>query len=280
MAETTIKELIEMETIRVADTGIYEPTLLGQAIVAASLTPEDGIFVHDELQRALRAFVIDREMHIFYMFTPVQTSNLSEIVWPTFQKEVERLDDSGIRALQFMGVKTSFVNSMYTTPSSSMANHRLTGPRVQTGATLRETTPSEITLARIYRRTHSAFQLRDLCNEVPVHAAARKYDTPRGFVQNLAQTCHGFGAGMIKFCERMSWGMMAAVLDRMLDRLKAGARADLLEMCQVVFVKSRMARMFWEHGFRSVRAIAEAERGDLVPILLLVSSSYYTFIFL
>jgi len=102
---------------------------------------------------------------------------------------------------------------------------------------------------------------------------ARKYDTPRGFVQNLAQTCHGFGAGMIKFCERMGWGMMAAVLDHMLDRLKAGARADLLEMCQVAFVKSRMARMFWEHGFRSVRAIAEAEKGDLVPILLLVSAS-------
>jgi replicative superfamily II helicase len=150
----------------------------------------------------------------------------------------------------------------------------LTSSRVQSGATLRETTPDEITLARIYRRTYSAFQLRDVCNEVPIHTVAKKYDTPRGFVQNLAQTCHGFGAGMIKFCERMGWGMMAAVLDHMLDRLKAGARADLLEMCQVAFVKSRMARMFWEHGFRSVRAIAEAEKGDLVPILLLVRTFF------
>jgi hypothetical protein len=33
--------------------------------------------------------------------------------------------------------------------------------------------------------------------------------------------------------------------------------------------KSRMARMFWEHGLRSVRAIAEAEKKDLVPILML-----------
>jgi replicative superfamily II helicase len=114
MVETTIIDLLEMETIKESDSGLYEATLLGQAIVAASLTPEDGVFVHDELQRALRAFVMDGEMHIFYMFTPVQTNNLSEIVWPTFQKEMERLDDSGIRALQFVGVKPSFVNKMCT----------------------------------------------------------------------------------------------------------------------------------------------------------------------
>jgi replicative superfamily II helicase len=113
IVETTIQELQDANTIRHTDTGSYEATLLGQAIVAASLTPEDGIFVHEELQRALRAFVMDGEMHIFYMFTPVQTASLSEIVWPTFQKEMERLDDSSIRALQFVGVKPSFVNKMY-----------------------------------------------------------------------------------------------------------------------------------------------------------------------
>jgi len=112
MVESTIKQLLEIEAIRETDTGSYEATLLGQAIVLASLTPEDGIFIHEDLQRALRAFVMDGEMHIFYMFTPVQTSSLSEIVWPTFQKEMERLDDSGIRALQFVGVKPSFVNKM------------------------------------------------------------------------------------------------------------------------------------------------------------------------
>jgi len=70
---------------------------------------------------------------------------------------------------------------------------------------------------------------------------------------------------MIKFCQRMGWGMLAAVLEHMLDRLHAGARADLLEMAQVAFVKSRMARIFWENGFKSVRALAEAD-----PLILRV----------
>lgn len=60
-----------------------------------------------------------------------------------------------------------------------------------------------------------------------------KYAVPRGSVQNLAQTCHGFATGMIKFCERMGWRVLAAVLDHMLDRLRGGTRADLLEMAQV-----------------------------------------------
>ena len=69
--------------------------------------------------------------------------------------------------------------------------------------------------ARIYRRFYAALQLRDLCNEVPVHAVAKKYDIPRGFVQSLAQICEGFAAGMISFCDRMGWGMLKSVLEHM-----------------------------------------------------------------
>lgn len=112
MADCTLQDLVDTQLVALDPNGSYEPTLLGQAIVASSLTPEDGIFVHDELQRALRAFVLDGEMHVFNSFTPVQTVGLSEINWPTFRNEMEGLDDSGMRALQFIGVKPAFVNRM------------------------------------------------------------------------------------------------------------------------------------------------------------------------
>jgi replicative superfamily II helicase len=147
----------------------------------------------------------------------------------------------------------------------------LTDPRVQSGASLKEYTPALVRQARIYRRAYTAFQLRDLSNEVPLSTIAERYHTPRGAVQTLAQTCHGFAAGMIKFCQRMGWGMLAAVLDHMGDRLQAGARDDLLEMAQVAYVKSWTARLLWENGFRSVRALAEADPKDLVPVLMMVS---------
>jgi hypothetical protein len=90
------------------------------------------------------------------------------------------------------------------------------------GGSMKENTPKEIETLRIYQRFYAALQLRDLCNQMPVHEVARKYDLPRGVVQNLAQASHGFAAGMIKFCERMDWGALAAVLDHYSDRLKAG----------------------------------------------------------
>ncbi|KAI9813135.1 MAG: hypothetical protein M1827_004356 [Pycnora praestabilis] len=252
LVESTIKDLLGTSLITLDFSGMYEATLLGQAIVASSFTPEDGIFIYEEIRRALRAFVMDGEMHIFYMFTPVNSSGLGEINWQNFRKEMENLDESGLRVLSYVGINPSLVNKM-----------------ANSSATLKETTLEEITTARIYRRFYAALQLRDLSNEVSIHAIARKYAIARGTVQTLAQTCHGFAAGMIKFCQHMGWGMLAAVLEHMSDRLQAEAKADLLDLAQITFVKSSTARVFWENGFKSVRQVAEAEAKDLVPILLL-----------
>ena len=105
---------------------------------------------------------------------------------------------------------------------------------------------------------------------MPIRLVARKFDVPRGFVQTLAQTCEGFAAGMIQFCDKMGWGMLKAVLEHMSDRLKAGARADLLELARIPFVKSRTARVFWENGFKGLRTVAEADAKELLPVLLMV----------
>jgi replicative superfamily II helicase len=204
------------------------------------------------MRRALECFVMDGEMHVLYLFTPLQTNSPSDVSWPIFRDQIEDLDESGMRALRCVGVSPSMVNSL-----------------VNSGTTLKENTKEEMSRARTYRRAFAAFQLRDLCNEVPIQRISPRYSVPRGFVQNLAQTFHGFASGIIKFCERIGWGMLAAVLEHMVDRLRAGARADLLEMAQVHHVKSRMARILWENGFKSVRALAEADAGDLVPVMIL-----------
>jgi len=145
----------------------------------------------------------------------------------------------------------------------------LTKTRANSAKALPERNPAEIQTARIYRRFYAALQLRDLCNEIPIHVVARKYEVPRGFVQTLAQICEGFAAGMINFCDKMGWGMLKAALEHMSDRLKAGARADLLELAKIPFVKSRTARVFWENGLKGLRTVAEADAKYLIPILLL-----------
>lgn len=66
--------------------------------------------------------------------------------------------------------------------------------------------------------------------------------------------------------------MLAAVLDHMRDRLEAGARADLLEMAQVTYVKGWTARLLRENGYKGLRALAEADPKDLVPVLTMACS--------
>ena len=67
----------------------------------------------------------------------------------------------------------------------------------------------------------------------------------------------------------MEWGMLAVVLEHMADRLKAGAKADLLELARIPFVKSRTARCLWESGYRSLRAVAQADVEAMTQVLLL-----------
>ncbi|EED16871.1 DNA-directed DNA polymerase theta, putative [Talaromyces stipitatus ATCC 10500] len=257
LIDSSLQELIDTELIHLRDDGnnSYESTKLGAAIVASSFAPDDGVFVYEELKRALQAFVMDGEMHIFYMFTPLSVAMNTNIDWLIFRDQLDLLDESGIRALLFVGVQPGFVNNM-----------------VHTGRNFKEDDPKQQQLSRIYRRAYAAFQLRDLCNEVPLSTIASRYNVPRGIVQTLAQTCHGFAAGMVKFCQRMGWGMLAVVLEHMRDRLQAGARDDLLEMAQVTHVKSWTARLLWENGFRSVRALASADAKDIVPVLMMARS--------
>lgn len=89
----------------------FEATQLGKAIVTSSLDPDDGIFIHKELQKALRAFVMDGEMHILYTFTPVQEMSVT-INWKIFANEMESLDESGLRVLKFLGLKPTEINRM------------------------------------------------------------------------------------------------------------------------------------------------------------------------
>ncbi|KAJ6787290.1 hypothetical protein PWT90_01711 [Aphanocladium album] len=246
--KASLKDLEGLELIESDQFGNYAPTQLGKAIVASAIDPDDGIFVHRELVKALRAFVMDGELHILYVFTPVQDLGVT-VNWQVFRNELQLLDDSGLRVLRFLGIKPTAVL------------------KFAQGVPVPENTPEEKELSRVYKRFYLALQLRDLCNEMPIHVVARKYDSPRGSVQTLSQTCHGFAAGVIKFCQHMDWGLMAAALDHFSDRLLAGARTELLSLAKIPFIKSRTARVFWENGFRTVGTIANADPKELVPIL-------------
>jgi DNA polymerase theta len=114
---SALKELADKNLLQQNDDESYGATNLGQAVVASAFAPEDGLFVYEELKRALQAFVMDGDMHVFYMFTPLQVAITTQVDWPIFRDQLDNLDESGLRALQFVGVQPGFVNRMYVKPN-------------------------------------------------------------------------------------------------------------------------------------------------------------------
>jgi DNA polymerase theta len=111
LVDFALQELIGLELIHVDVMSALEATILGQAIVASALSPEDGTFVPRELKKAVQAFLMDGEMHVLYTFTPVQLMQ-TEINWQIFRKGIESLDERGLRVLTLIGIKPAFVNKM------------------------------------------------------------------------------------------------------------------------------------------------------------------------
>lgn len=87
---------------------VIEPTQLGRAIVASGIDPDDGAFVHKELTRALKAFVMDGELHILYMLTPVQDFGVI-VNWRIFRNAMDSLNESDLRVLTFLGIKPTAI---------------------------------------------------------------------------------------------------------------------------------------------------------------------------
>lgn len=109
--DSSLEDLTAMGFVESGSEHEYTATQLGKAVVASSLEPEHGVFIHREMQRALRAFVLDGEMHVLYCFTPVHDLSVT-INWQKFRQEMEGLDESGLRVLSFLGLKPTTINKM------------------------------------------------------------------------------------------------------------------------------------------------------------------------
>jgi replicative superfamily II helicase len=111
IVEASLSELQARGFVSIDHFSNFQATQLGKAIVTSSIDPDDGIFIHNELKKALKAFVLDGEMHILYTFTPVQEMS-ANINWKVYANEMENLDESGLRVLSFLGLKPTEINRM------------------------------------------------------------------------------------------------------------------------------------------------------------------------
>ncbi|KAF8535721.1 P-loop containing nucleoside triphosphate hydrolase protein [Trichophaea hybrida] len=248
---STLTDLESQGHITPVISGYYEPTKMGQATVTAGFTPADGLFLHQELSRALQAFNLETDLHICYIFTPLYSLSL-DIDWKHLRDLLESLDEPSLRAALFCGVNPAFVNRL-----------------AQGTTTFHEHDEAEKERGRIHRRFYVSLMLRRLINETPVHKVAREFGIARGFVQSLATTCRGFAATTATFCKVVGWTGLAVLVEHYSWRLDLGAGEELVNLARLPWVKSATARCFWENGLRSIETVAETEVERLKEVLVM-----------
>ncbi|KAF7199195.1 DNA polymerase theta-like [Nothobranchius furzeri] len=109
--EACVEWLIENEFISFQRDGQderYRPTQLGSATLSSSLSPPEALGIFADLQRAMKGFVLENDLHILYLITPLY-AEWTTIDWYQFFCLWEQLPSSMKRVAELVGVQEGFL---------------------------------------------------------------------------------------------------------------------------------------------------------------------------
>ncbi|XP_076278096.1 DNA polymerase theta [Lasioglossum baleicum] len=215
-------------------------TAFGKACLAASIPPKDGLFLLEELQKARRCFVLDTELHVVYLVTPLSSgSQIGRIDWMTFLELWKLLSESERRVGQLVGVEERFLTS----------------------AVKGIVRPGK--LLSIHKRFYTALALHDLVREVPLNVVCKKYGCCRGVLQSLQQSAATFAGMVTQFCKQLSWDCMELLVSQFQTRLQFGVCRELLDLLRLPMLNGLRARSLYKQGITSVADLAVANDLDV-----------------
>ncbi|XP_046614510.1 DNA polymerase theta [Neodiprion virginianus] len=225
----TVQETKEKEQRWVA-------TALGKACLASSVSPGEGLFLFEELQRARKCFVLETELHIIYLVTPFNSGSLtSQIDWMIFFNLWKSLSECERRVGQMVGIEERFVMSAIR----GIAKH---GKQ-----------------QNIHRRFFTALALHDLVREMPLTTVSEKYGCSRGVLQSLQQSASTFAGMVTQFCKQLGWDCMELLFCQFQARLQFGVCRELLDLLRLPMLNGLRARSLYKEGIKCVADLATAD---------------------
>ncbi|XP_021252962.1 DNA polymerase theta isoform X2 [Numida meleagris] len=251
--EACIAWLLENEFIQVLEHAsdkkakIFHPTHLGSATLSSSLSPTEAMEIFADLQRAMKSFVLENDLHIVYLVTPVY-EDWTTIDWYQFFCLWEKLPASMKRVAELVGIEEGFL--------ARSVKGKITAK-----------TEKQYRQMAIHKRFFTSLALLDLISEVPLKDMTKKYGCSRGQLQSLQQSAATYAGMVTVFCNRLGWHNMELLLSQFQSRLTFGVHRELCDLVRVSLLNAQRARMLYNAGFVTVADLAKASPGEVATAL-------------
>uniref|UniRef100_A0A669QRV1 DNA polymerase theta n=1 Tax=Phasianus colchicus TaxID=9054 RepID=A0A669QRV1_PHACC len=247
--EACIAWLLENEFIQILEcsTKIFHPTHLGSATLSSSLSPTEAMEIFSDLQRAMKSFVLENDLHIVYLVTPVY-EDWTTIDWYQFFCLWEKLPASMKRVAELVGIEEGFL--------ARSVKGKITAK-----------TEKQYRQMAIHKRFFTSLALLDLISEVPLKDMTKKYGCSRGQLQSLQQSAATYAGMVTVFCNRLGWHNMEVLLSQFQSRLTFGVHRELCDLVRISLLNAQRARMLYNAGFVTVAELAKASPGDVATAL-------------
>ncbi|XP_060940746.1 DNA polymerase theta [Limanda limanda] len=248
--EACVEWLMDNEFISIQKEGDEErycPTQLGGATLSSSLSPPEALGIFADLQRAMKGFVLENDLHILYLITPLY-AEWTTIDWYQFFRLWEQLSSSMKRVAELVGVQEGFL------------------ARSVSGKLVAKTEKQRRQMA-IHKRFFTTLVLQDLVNEVPLGTVASKYTCNRGQLQSLQQSASTYAGMVTVFCKRLGWHNMELLLSQYQTRLSFGVQRELVDLVRVSLLNATRARALYTQGLCTVAELARATVADVEKAL-------------
>ncbi|XP_078659196.1 DNA polymerase theta-like [Branchiostoma floridae x Branchiostoma belcheri] len=250
-----IQFLLEHEFIRLQEvqsdddtpTQEYQPTQLGSATLSSALSPDEALVVFADLQRAMKSFVLENELHILFQITPIYT-DWPNLDWYQYLCLYEKLPTHMRRVAELVGVEEGYLA-------------RAVNGRVSVK------TPKQLRQLAVHKRFYTALVLQDLTQEVPLPVVVKKYSCTKGVLQSLQQSAATFAGMVTVFCSRLGWHNLELLLAQFQSRLTFGVQRELVELVRISLLNGLRARTLFNAGFHTVAMLAAAEVRDVELVM-------------
>ncbi|XP_040477243.1 DNA polymerase theta [Ursus maritimus] len=251
--EACVMWLVENEFIQITEASdgtegkVYHPTHLGSATLSSSLSPTDTLDIFADLQRAMKGFVLENDLHIVYLVTPM-FEDWTTIDWYRFFCLWEKLPTSMKRVAELVGVEEGFL------------------ARCVKGKVIARTERQHRQMA-IHKRFFTSLVLLDLISEVPLKEINQKYGCSRGQIQSLQQSAAVYAGMITVFSNRLGWHNMELLLSQFQKRLTFGIQRELCDLVRVSLLNAQRARFLYASGFLTVADLARADIAEVETVL-------------